>query len=600
MYTGNKLIKLLEKQQETRGKTNLFKKGIFTIQWRAKVGSYPHPDGETMISAGEPCGYWETYKQQPRNDKFINKKGKEETIKKLEQYLNELPKLPINGYVPGSSIRGLVRAWAKKYPDKSSRMNELLGYQDNEKITPGKIEFLDAYPDQPTRLTIDIVNPQQEFQVLHNEEKQSNPCPLYTLGDGDNKIKVTIAIRGLPNKATEEDVKEVWEWVEQALHFYGVGSRTASGYGMIKSENKPKAIRPKDEILKTFDVTLYSQGCYGANQKDRHDVQLRPCHWRGWLRSWVLRFLLGVMSKENADKTLGELLGSIDENSVKSYKGCVRLELIKSKTWGEISEDEPSFYTWKGKLKIAGPKDILNKIILPIIRFACSVGGLGRGWRRPLHIFHNKNNNQSYSRGSYLELTQSKIDKTTKKRKTQPLMLNINRENHWQEIYNQWVNSVQRKYRDRLNFDKDNQIIYQNLDLKAEIFSPVHCAIYAVPGPDENPIDESYQTWEDIHRNEETRGDGMNLIYQSKYKKKIQVGGNAGNGNASCSWVSIRRVNVPNKIVGTRCQEIVCLFMGGQPSTTDDENQLRSQFLKDLSNIAHSTLLFGVSPDNNS
>ncbi|ACB49708.1 hypothetical protein cce_0357 [Crocosphaera subtropica ATCC 51142] len=596
MYTGNKLIELLEKQQETRYKTNLFRKGTFRIQWRAKVGSYPHPDGETMISAGEPCGNWETYKQQPRNDKFINKKGKEETIKKLEQYLNELPKLPINGYIPGSSIRGLVRAWVKKDPDKRSRMNELLGYQDDEKITPGKIEFLDAYPDKPTRLTIDIINPQQEFQVLHNQEKQSNPCPLYTLGDGDNKIKVTIAIRGIPNKATEEDVKQVWEWVEQALHFYGVGSRTASGYGMIKSENKPKPIRPKNEISKTFNFTLYSQGCYGANQKNRDDVQLRPSHWRGWLRSWVLRFLLGVMSRKNAEKILGDLLGNIDENSGKSYKGCVRLELVKNQLWGEVSEDEPDFYTWKGQLKITAPKDILSKIILPIIRFACSVGGVGRGWRRPLHIFSFNNGNKA-ARGCYLKLSHKVPDKNTGEKKIRLYQLSPNKPELWSKTYDQWLKAIKSYCGDKITIDTT---INQNLE--AEVFSPNTCAIYAVPGPDQNPIDESYQTWQNIRDNEETRGEGMTLIYQSKYKKKTEVGGDAGNGNASCSWVSIRRVNIPNKIAQTQCQEIVCLFMGGQLTKidhTDNQNNLRSHFLKDLSNIPDSTLLFGVSPDNN-
>jgi|GEM_PF-5726317 len=67
MYTGPRLIELLEKQHQRReakllpeGKplSGLLKKGTFTIQWRAKVGSFPHPDLETIVSAGEPCGSW--------------------------------------------------------------------------------------------------------------------------------------------------------------------------------------------------------------------------------------------------------------------------------------------------------------------------------------------------------------------------------------------------------------------------------------------------------------------------------------------------------------------------------------------------------------
>ncbi len=84
----------------------------------------------------------------------------------------------------------------------------------------------------------------------------------------------------------------------------------------------------------------------------------------------------------------------------------------------------------------------------------------------------------------------------------------------------------------------------------------------------------------------------MNLIYKDKYKRKTDVGGSAGHGNAHCSWVSIRRVKAPHPTIETNCQEIVCLFMGGKSS---DHNHLRSQFLKDLSVIPDSTLLFGLS-----
>jgi CRISPR-associated protein Cmr6 len=301
MYTAPKLVELLEQQHNNRNQSGLFKKGTFHIQWRAKVGSFPHPDGETIVSAGEPCGPWPTNQQQPRQDIVKDHKGRERTIHRLEQYYTELHALPLNGYIPGSSIRGLVRSWAKQNPDLQHRMEQLLGHQDNQQnqIYAGKIEFLDAYPENPTPLSIDIVNPQERFQVYHDSTKQSNPTPLYTLGNGDDPIPVTIAIRGTsPHKVTPAEVEEVWGWVEQALSFYGVGSRTASGYGAL-SKKGVTVQSPGDYRSKTFTFSLYSQGCYGANQSQGHE-ELRPSHWRGWLRSWLLRFLLGVMSEDNA------------------------------------------------------------------------------------------------------------------------------------------------------------------------------------------------------------------------------------------------------------------------------------------------------------
>ncbi|MFM6277641.1 MAG: RAMP superfamily protein, partial [Dolichospermum sp.] len=106
--------------------------------------------------------------------------------------------------------------------------------------------------------------------------------------------------------------------------------------------------------------SLYSQGSAGP---DTQTMELRPSHWRGWLRSWLIRFFLGVMPENLAKLTVAELMGEIDAGDGKSRKGCVRLQMIQGKPWEERSENQPSFYLWKGKLQISAPKDILNKII---------------------------------------------------------------------------------------------------------------------------------------------------------------------------------------------------------------------------------------------
>ncbi|MFM6477683.1 MAG: RAMP superfamily CRISPR-associated protein, partial [Dolichospermum sp.] len=353
MYTGIELINLLEKQHQKRSQSGLFKKDTFTIQWRAKVGSFPHPDVETIVSAGEPCGAWRPGQGRRPEDK-----------RNVGENWQQLRTLPLNGYIPGSCIRGLVRAWAKERPEIRPKMYQLLGYQENDKITPGKIEFLDAWPETATKLSLDIVNPQQEFQVYH--QGQCTPLSLYTLGNGEDKIPVIVAIRGIPEKATEEEVSEVWEWVRQALSLYGVGSRTASGYGALKTSVAAQNPTPDPNYLvKQFEFSLYSQGSAGPHTQT---MELRPSHWRGWLRSWLMRFFLGVMPENLAKLTVAELMGEIDAGDGKSRKGCVRLQMIQGKPWEERSENQPSFYLWKGKLQISAPKDILNKIILPIIR----------------------------------------------------------------------------------------------------------------------------------------------------------------------------------------------------------------------------------------
>ncbi|MDB9485187.1 RAMP superfamily protein [Dolichospermum circinale CS-537/01] len=572
MYTGIELINLLEKQHQKRSQSGLFKKGTFTIQWRAKVGSFPHPDVETIVSAGEPCGAWPPKSEDKRN---------------VGENWQQLRTLPLNGYIPGSCIRGLVRAWAKAWakqrPEILPRMYQLLGHQDNDKITPGKIEFLDAWPETATKLTLDIVNPQQEFQVYH--QGQCTPLSLYTLGNGQDTISVLVAMRGIPGKATDEEVSEVWEWVQQALSLYGVGSRTASGYGTLKtsSSSQTPTLDP-GHAVKQFEFSLYSQGSAGP---DTRTMELRPSHWRGWLRSWLMRFFLGVMPENLAKLTVAELMGEIDAGDGNSRKGCVRLQMIQGKPWEERSENQPSFYLWKGKLQISAPKDILNKIILPIIRFAVMVGGVGRGWRRPLHIFHMNNNGRAASRGTQLILTHKLKDQNTGELKSKNFGLPLDTTS-WTKAYSDWLTAVRNHWSDRISIN--------NRNIRAEVFSPTTCAIYVVPGPDVNPIDVNSLEWKDIDA-VDTRGDGMDLIYQNnehqRYKRNSDLGGDAGGGSAYCSWASIKRVNIPNKQEETDCQEIVCLFMGGQ---TPNATHVRSRFLRDLKNINGNVHLFGVQP----
>lgn len=471
-----------------------------------------------------------------------------------------------------------------KRPSIRNQMLDLLGSQQGNVIQAGKIEFLDAWPEIATKLVLDIVNPQQDFQVYH--KGQGTPLSIYTLGDGEDTIPVTVAIRGIQGLASPQDVQTVWEWVQQALSIYGVGSRTSAGYGQIKA---PTSFTPSAQLrqaedgstTKTFEFKLYSQGCAGAN---RQQQDFRPSHWRGWLRSWILRFLLGVMSKDNAEKTLWELMGIIEPET---RKGCVQIRMIPDqKIWGERSINSPYFYVWEGKLQVTAPSEILNKIILPIIRFAVSTGGVGRGWRRPIHIFH-MNNGYAATRGSHLVIKhQVRNREGILQKRTLSLLLNPE---SWTSTYDNWLAAVRSQWTDRIN-------INANQSLEAEVFSPRTCAVYSVPGCEANPIDENDLEWLETDA-VATRGEGMHLIYEQtpprNYKRNPDIGGNAATGNPHCSWASIKLINIPSQEIDVDCQEIVCLFMGGK---SPQSNHIRAHFLKDLSAIEGKVHLFGVSP----
>jgi CRISPR-associated protein Cmr6 len=560
MYSGTKLIDALAKQHQKRSQIGLFKTGIFTLDWRSKVGSFPHPDQETLVSAGEPCGAWNPHASRPEDQRTVS-----ENLKLFE-------KLPLNGYIPAASIRGIVRAWVSQHPELIPEMQKLFGHQHGAEIIAGKIEFLDAFPHQPAKLTLDLTNPQQNFQVFHTGS--ASPQSLYTLGDGHQKIEITIGIRGCRN-AQPTDVATVWEWLQQALSTHGIGSRTGSGYGALIAPTGYDPIPalpslPAGYSSKKLNFTLYSQGSAGTNTTI---PELRPTHWRGWLRSWLLRFCLGVMEKADAETTVDELFGSL------KYKGLVRLQLKIDRM--DPSRNTPKFYRWMGSFEISAPTDILDEIILPIIKIAVRVGGVGRGWRRPLHrliLETTAGGKFDTARGCHLELTRSRSVSEKESRAevvTNSTPSKLDRAgNDLNLIYDVFRAAAIENWPDRYQ---------ENIpSLNAEVFSPHTCTVYRVPEPYQNPIDPKTLNWIQCETTA-TRGRGMELIYQPKYKRQEDVGGKT----SACSWVSIKRVNgvKPEDL----CQEVVCIFMGNQ-------NPLRSDFLADLAKIPGAVCLFGKQP----
>ncbi|MBE9138183.1 RAMP superfamily protein [Nodosilinea sp. LEGE 07088] len=588
MYETTQLLTELLEQQNQQREQSLFKKGIFTLRWRTKVGSCPHPDTETLTSAGEPSGAWKWSQQD--FDTLENRKST----------------LPINGYIPASSIRGMVKAWAKQRPGLKSRVNELLGYSNHSgQIFTGKVAFLDAWPTEATQLKRDIVNPQEKFQVYHDPEQQGKPLPFYTLGNGNRPITVIVAIQGIRgSNVTEQEIEEAWSWVQQALTAHGIGGRTASGYGAVESpegSTEMSSVYP-GYAVQDLNFTLYSQGSAGPETKV---MELRPSHWRGWLRSWMLRCFLGLMNESNAQKIVGKLMGSLEANDGQSQAGVVRLRQSLRDNQPIRTTTRPEFYIWQGQLSLAAPEDILQEIVLPVVRFAISVGGVGRGWRRPLHIFQMKKGDRFFPavRGTHLLMTR----RDRAKNKTFQYQLPSDPQ-HWSQLYDRWSAAVQKRWSSYC--DPDIEAHLKKHPLRAEIFSPKTCTVYVVPGTTENPLDTRNKNWT-LYEGQplpstDTHGDGLYLVYRDtkerRYKRNPELGGNAaqgGNQRSHCSWVSIRRIDKPNQIVDTDCQEVVCLFMGEWNKNTNSYHPVRMKFLQDLDSLtgeSGATQLFGINP----
>ena len=309
-----------------------------------------------------------------------------------------------------------------------------------------------------------------------------------------------------------------------------------------------------------------------------------------------MRFLLGVMEKSDAEATVDELLGSLKN------KGLVRLRVTIDRI--DPSRNTPKFYRWIGSFEISAPMNILDEIILPAIKIAIRVGGVGRGWRRPLHrfILETKAGGKfDTARGCHIELTRSRsvsvrvgvgVASACAEASRREASACAERESRAEVVTNLTPSKLDKAGNDlNLIYEVFREAVINNwLDryrdnipsIDAEVFSPSTCAVYRVPEPYQNPLDPKTLTWIQCETTA-TRGRGMELIYQPKYKRQADVGGET----SACSWVSIKRVNgaKPEDL----CQEVVCIFMGNQ-------NKLRSDFLADLAKIPGAVRLFGREP----
>ncbi|HHX86956.1 MAG TPA: type III-B CRISPR module RAMP protein Cmr6, partial [Firmicutes bacterium] len=98
-------------------------------------------------------------------------------------------------YLPGSSVKGLVRSWVEQWLDHSSQdeINRIFGprgTRDNEEPIKGvgSIIFFDALPVTPVRLAADVMTPHYQKYYSGSEPpgdwQDPNPIPFLTVDEG--------------------------------------------------------------------------------------------------------------------------------------------------------------------------------------------------------------------------------------------------------------------------------------------------------------------------------------------------------------------------------------------------------------------------------
>jgi CRISPR-associated protein Cmr6 len=308
---------------------------------------------------------------------------------------------PVYGipYVPASSIKGVIKAWARN--TKQPGIDRLLGYLDGKKAAIAAVEILDAFPMQPC-LKVDVATPQWNWD---GEQVKYKPVPHQLLSL--ENLKLQIGLRQT-SCGTVDDVKIVKTWLEDALLSEGMGSRVSAGYGRASKVNSKTVPSTKNthRFISHHKFEFWSQGMYGVTPptRDNHyegQTEFRTTAVRGILRYWFRAVALGLFPPAHCQTLEHILFGTLEP---KARHGHIQI-LVSHLS--DSPGDKKTLHQVSGTIALEAKTQDELTLLQHLLCLATHVGGVGRGSRRPLHI--NKDGNREDLRGCYWQLTDNSM-----------------------------------------------------------------------------------------------------------------------------------------------------------------------------------------------
>ena len=148
-------------------------------------------------------------------------------------------------YLPGSSVKGAVRAWVKsdsRTPGSGSdspipdgairRIQRLFG----DPGSAGGICFLDAVPIAPVQLEADVMTPHYAGWTEKDppgDWRSPVPVPFLVTASGTSFLFGIVPCGAV----TAEDLNDVMSWLCLALAWSGSGAKTAVGHGRFRRDD---------------------------------------------------------------------------------------------------------------------------------------------------------------------------------------------------------------------------------------------------------------------------------------------------------------------------------------------------------------------------
>ena len=152
---------------------------------------------------------------------------------------------PVYGipYIPSSSLKGAVRhCWIQEeyHGNESEALKDALFVKcfgtgaENQAASAGQLIFFDAFPEDSYTIVLDVQTPHFKDYYETKGAKQPtdalSPVPIFF--PAVTNTKFWIFIGAAEGRVSEDERSKVREMVEKTLGEYGLGAKTALGYGL--------------------------------------------------------------------------------------------------------------------------------------------------------------------------------------------------------------------------------------------------------------------------------------------------------------------------------------------------------------------------------
>jgi CRISPR-associated protein Cmr6 len=351
---------------------------IWIKQWvnpREEDGkpTYQHPETQNLLKEGYFCRLHVKFPYR-----LFSNCGQDSIFR---------PMLGKNGipFIPGSGVKGVFL----RYCTKSDRALAIRYCGDKEPLTQGILRFHGAYPvgdwastvvkeGQTHYRIVDVVHPQEKRQI-GIDEKSTSAFALISFYKPDFVFEISST-----ELLSQEEWKNISGKLKSALA-QGLGGKTSTGYGLpfiTKSQ---------------YDINLSLHGVGITPVLLSKEPEFRPNVFKATLRSHAKRLLGGCCQNQQDEKQVEIKIGELFGNTQAPGKVEIYWELRNPSSIANWQ----STYDIMGNLHISIPNPDVE-FIKYLIKFAYTMGGFGKSWRRVWHKdFYHPNPHYSKSIGCH-------------------------------------------------------------------------------------------------------------------------------------------------------------------------------------------------------